>query len=802
MKINLKKVASVLASAVMFGSTLGFAAAAWAEPFVKNGAGDAAIVVGTSAYGTGTDYVAAVDLMNSLNADVTATGTTTVTGGDSIKLEDGDAKFNLGEKMTDFYSSGLDKENLPVVLADGTYLNQGNNDYDYEQSIVLGGNTLNFSKDSDYNSDKPGVAFFMVKTNTILNYTLDFDTDAECGTSLNDCDNTNIKMLGKEFFLSNAESTSNGVKLTLLDTANMVTLAEGDTQAIAVGDTTYNVALDIVTKGSTAATDGASFTVDGKSTGELNEGETYHIGGDAYLGIKDILVQDYAGGIKKVEFSIGMGKVVLENGQEVELNDDKVSTLKDANEVKSKIKAYITNDTTDLQSIKLEWTLNSEARIAPGLDITMPGFNAIKVSMTGFNAPGEEITTLEDSSDALVITTTIKDGALTLPILYANSTQSGFEGIGADSDEVLVTNGTSATTAYRYLSINEDNASYFVLTWIDAGKNAESYAFQFGDIDEGTNGEKNATTINNLVSGVDPTVFSEVDKEKTAGTKIKMILAAANAEDGTAVIGYKAAGSGTVYSNKLVTADGLTMNLPVNSVALGDGNINLSAANPTSWRMNFTEEDEDGNINDADASFYATLGVNADDGTEVSAITGTDCGGAATCVEEKDSDWKVGMMKTPLATKVRLYDPSGDSLGSAEIIYAGEQSSADVYVSESSATASGTTSIKVIKDSEIDSAKDKNLIVIGGSCINTVAATMLGKDVPTCGADFTALTEVAAGKYLIKVIESPYAVGTGKIAMLVAGYEAEQTTLAAAKVKEGTVSTEIGTSSILPVTAA
>jgi len=802
MKINLKKVASVLASAVMFGSTLGFAAAAWADPFVKSGVSDAAIVVGASAYGTGTDYVAATDLALSLNTKVTATGTTTVTGGDSVKLEDGEDLFNLGEKMTDFYTSGLDKENLPVVLADGTYLNKGNTDYDYEQSIVLGGNTLNFTKDSDYNSDKPDVAFFLSKTNSILNYTLDFDKNAECGTSFADCDNTNIAMLGKNFFVSNAEGTSNGVKLTLLDTANMVTLSEGEAQTITVGDTSYNVALDIVTKGANAAADGASFTVDGKSTGELNEGETYHIGGDAYLGIKDILVQDYAGGIKKVEFSIGMGKVVIENGQEVELNEDKISTLKDVNGVKSKIKAYITNDTTDLQDITLEWTLNSEARIAPGLDLTMPGFNAIKVSMTGFSAPGEEITTLEDSSDALAVKTTIKDGAITLPILFANSTQSGFEGIGADTDQVLVTNATVGSTGVTgYLNINEENSSYFVLTWID-GKNAESYAFEYGSVDEGTDGTKNATTLNNLVSEGSDITFAEIGKTKTAGTKIKLTLAAANSEDGTATIGYTASGAGNVYSSKLATADGLTMNLPVNSVATGDGNINLSAANPTSWVMNFTEEDEDGNINDLTSSFTATLGVNADDGTEVTAVAGVSCGTSVTCVEEKDSDYKIGMKTSPLATKVRLYDPSGDSLGSAEIIYAGEQSSANVYISEASATATGTGLIKVITDSEVNSAKDKNLIVVGGSCINTVAAYVLGKDAPVCGGDFTTLTGVAAGKYLIQVIDSPYALGTGKIAMLVAGYDAEQTSLAAAKVKEGTVSTDVGTKLILPVTAA
>ena len=102
MKINLKKVASVLASAVMFGSTIGFAAAAWPEPFVKSGAGDAAIVVGTNVVAT--DMSAATDLGTSLNAKVTSTGATTVTG-DSIQLEKSSDKFNLVNTADSFYST-------------------------------------------------------------------------------------------------------------------------------------------------------------------------------------------------------------------------------------------------------------------------------------------------------------------------------------------------------------------------------------------------------------------------------------------------------------------------------------------------------------------------------------------------------------------------------------------------------------------------------------------------------------------------------------------------------------------------
>ena len=81
-----------------------------------------------------------------------------------------------------------------------------------------------------------------------------------------------------------------------------------------------------------------------------------------------------------------------------------------------------------------------------------------------------------------------------------------------------------------------------------------------------------------------------------------------------------------------------------------------------------------------------------------------------------------------------------------------------------------------ILDSEASSASTKNWIVVGGSCVNSVAAELLGVTYPTCGADWTTKTEVGAGEYLIET----FAQGTGsKIATLVAGFNAGDTTNAA-----------------------
>jgi len=63
-------------------------------------------------------------------------------------------------------------------------------------------------------------------------------------------------------------------------------------------------------------------------------------------------------------------------------------------------------------------------------------------------------------------------------------------------------------------------------------------------------------------------------------------------------------------------------------------------------------------------------------------------------------------------------------------------------------------------------------IVIGGSCINSVAADLLGG--AACEAAFTAKTGIKAGEALIRSFDK-----SGKVALLVAGYNAEDTTKAA-----------------------
>jgi hypothetical protein len=133
----------------------------------------------------------------------------------------------------------------------------------------------------------------------------------------------------------------------------------------------------------------------------------------------------------------------------------------------------------------------------------------------------------------------------------------------------------------------------------------------------------------------------------------------------------------------------------------------------------------------------------------------------------------------------------------AKIWYPEEQVEAMVYVSAADAVVSsssgGSSSLGGVNvlDSEVASVSGKNLIVVGGSCVNMVAAKLLGSDTAICGEMFTTKTGVASGQYVIETFTSPW--NSAKVATLVAGFNAGDTTNAATFLMEGSgVDTMVG----------
>jgi len=764
MKFNFKKIASVIASTVMLSSTVALAAAAnYPAPFVSSGVADVAVVYGANA--AQTDLVAATDITTNLNSKLVVAGAaTTMTGGDSFKLEKTTNKFNLDEDLNDIYST-LDDEELSTVLASGVYWSDANEDFDYEQKIDLGDAALGFWQDNDFNDQVPYIGFKLASGNHILNYTLDFTDAVDCGdfglvadtTTPDDCETTDLSMLGRTYYIVKTESTANGVKLTLLDSANSATVTDGETSALTVGGASYDVGIVFVDS------DEVILDVNGAQTNKLKEGDVFKVTGteDLYIGVKSVLYNEKESGVSKVEISLGSGKIVLENKQEVEFNGEDVSDITDPEAI---VKAYITNTTTELNKIVLEWNMNDDAWIAPGTDLILPGFETIKLSMGGFIEPSTDVTSLEtDSDDSITLSTTVSDGDVDFNILYSNATE--FIGLGKDSDSLLATNHSNV------LTLNSDNVEWFVASTIE-GDEAESFVLKVTNIDDGTDGTKNTTTIESQASGSSQKLELDIGESDDLGDiPITFTLNAAN--EITGVVRLTITGGDHPMFDTIYTVDGLKIQLPVDTANAGDGAINITAAAPATFTMNFTEETEDGDINQG-SSFTVGLGL-TDGETDIKSVP------IATEETEDGSDIYEGYVESALATKT-IFDTSGDK-NTLDVEYHGEESYADVFVSESAAavTAEGGVTILPVTDAETTSAK--NLIVVGGSCINTVAAGLLGGAL--CGADFEAATGVGAGSFLIETFSRT----GGGVATLVAGYNAGDTTNAATYFTTQTVDT-------------
>lgn len=252
---------------------------------------------------------------------------------------------------------------------------------------------------------------------------------------------------------------------------------------------------------------------------------------------------------------------------------------------------------------------------------------------------------------------------------------------------------------------------------------------------------------------------------------------------------------GNTTNTTSVTAGTLTYNFTYNTadqvtIYLNDQRTTTAITRPALY---FFEEEEDGTDNE-NALVVITEGAGTDgDGIGVSTVVSSSGMNGQASYTQLDSNNDQSQLLTLRGSLVTLDDAESDQK-TAMISYPDEQVQAMIYLAEGEAVLGGGNSGAlgdiVYDASEVSSVSNRNLIVLGGSCINTVAAQLLGSSSPLCGAAFTSETQVGTGSFLIQSFESPW--NSNKVALLVAGYEAEDTINAANALKSNTVDTTVG----------
>jgi hypothetical protein len=213
---------------------------------------------------------------------------------------------------------------------------------------------------------------------------------------------------------------------------------------------------------------------------------------------------------------------------------------------------------------------------------------------------------------------------------------------------------------------------------------------------------------------------------------------------------------------------------------LEDPNTNLVIENPAI--ILFEEQDESNNY---EAVIIQTGGAgHSNSGTGVNDVDFTwnadaDMSGSANGASglQTETNDDLYQMMDQFGTLVTT-DQSDSDQYTVSVSYPDNQVSAMIYVDALGAGGSTTLGDVKVMDSELATSgmQSKNLVVVGGSCVNTVASTLVGSNAG-CGASWTAATQAGSGEWIIQTWANPWA--QTQVATLVAGWEQADTANAA-----------------------
>ncbi|MCK4997026.1 hypothetical protein KAS08_01865 [Candidatus Pacearchaeota archaeon] len=761
MKKIFRKAITVLGSAALIGATVGAAAAA-AYP-AQFTASNTVIVYGSDSGAA--DNIATT----ALNADLLSlaagsTTTTTVEGGEVFSLGKDSDEFEFGYNLSSVFTS-LDDGEMESFLADGEY-DDGVIDSEFSQEITLGTQALSLFADTDYDDDKTPTIGFHFDDTEVLSYEMTLDDSDEVYVNMID---TEIPLMGREYYVLDATAD----EVTLLDSAEKVVVTEGET--ITVDGKTISI--------SVAAETYVRFVVNGEMTDKLHDSGTDY---DLYQELDDgsyivVSSNDYNAkdsGISSAEISIGKGKLTLSNdGGEVEINDETVTGL--TSYVYSTGTTPVNAVGTEvIKSIKLTWTTDDEEFLVEGGAMVMPGFETIKVLFGGMNFPEDSEKISIDNGE----TVTLNMENFDVDLMYATTEANGVQG---DDGNLLHIDATPSSTKTYFLK----DGDRFLATDLDETlSEVEQLYYEVTTLRNDSNGFD--LVLNDLTDADKDIPFDDDEADETdtsrGDVEVKLNLVyedGVNVTDADAAL-IDAAGLSTalltsypsdnstlveiakvtvtqddsidLHFDKVVSDTGMIVEIPVAADVADNDDLLI-----------FYEAKDDGDLETTFSSATADIYADLDWDTSDEYVYANENSTAITFKEESDNNY-IGYVESDLTSMVS-YDTDAHSY---EITYFGEEVVADVSIASADAVLSTSTESGnlIVLDTDADKLVGKNLIVVGGSAINRVAADLLSLNYPSYGADFTEKTGIADGQALIEVF--PY---SGNTAILVAGYTAADT---------------------------
>ena len=823
-KKAIKKMVALSSGGLMVGATMFGAMAAadlstYPAPFVEDGAFNSLIVVGEAA--ATQDVLGAIDIATSLQyasktTTIVNTGTASTTSatGDAKKIEMSTNKLEINETisgiMESVTSSDLD------ALSDEIISNEYG-DFTYTQTIYIpdGASRIRFVADPDDDDSVAAPYFYIPNGQSVYRYKLAFtpalksDHSTATGIGLEDIRNKKLSMLGKEYtILKAAHADANETALTLMAGAVSDILEEGASKTYTVGGNDYDITLDYV------GTAEAKFTVNSEVTDSLAEGDTYKLADGSEIGIVDILAQEFAGGLRKVDFNLGASKIKIDD---TDTSSNSGSTwgatvtvsTEDMSQLKGDIKTSVDGGTAhgcDVQitSIELNYTAGDDLYIPVGGSVSAVAdekegqdgnfiagafdftFQGLQIGKT------EEIELIPTGSNNYKIKFTNKGGIEYSQSIVAcnDTTNEGQFHLGRYSGSTmydLVTDETLATAKNEYFFVEKSQYSHILqFKTVKPGSSASDGTGTVTVKDVGS-GDLHEVTYTNMSSNLQADLNLD-------GNTFKLNVSSDTTSATLSNIDFNGDGdySDTNQWPRLFTQYGALINLTEDS-------------NTTVVRIT-AEEDED-NARDIIKINFTESGDNKIDIQGYAAVTVTGAypagPGYADNLQLSEDGAYLYKWYSNYGMFVELDEVgSGNTQNSFKVIYPDEQVFGAFFVEGASAaytTATGAGTVESTSVTRIDvgaavldtdpavdgKETEKNLIVVGGPAINRAAAVLLGVPFPSYGAAST-VPENAA---IIKLVEQT----DGNVALIVAGWTAEDSQRASRVVADFETYQEAGT---------
>jgi len=773
-KKAIKKVVALGAGSIMVGATLLSAMAAadlanYPAPFVKDGKFDAFIVVGDKA--AAEDVVGAVDIGASLQFEMKKETTVSV-GGEGVLITDGvkikgtgDEILNYNESIGAVRNTPLDSEDLPVMLANGRYVeSEGvtDNDETYTQEILL--NDTNGYGLHDQPEDLVHDDYLELLDGTpVYRYTLEFDdpvqfeTDSSVdGSRADDIEGTTLEIQGNLYTITDVKFNESGTNavikdMTLMAGETLLWLVQDNVIEKTVGGVTHQIKVVDVTDAQDScgvSVDGDVAWIDVKSDKVIN---------GVKIGVLDAkAVHAQLQDVDICELNIGATEIKIKDADgALNTANPSGSLTVDGVEIKGAKTVIGNNGPGTWTGISIEVEPDDDVFLATNQSWTDPALKNFKVLMGGVTTPREVISTKTSGSKKAEIKFTNNDGKEVRIPIVVNSTENGY-GLGSDDDEPLLQEGESYNCGTSI-----EHCDGVLLYAITSGKTAHILEITNVDATDGT------VDLKDLTYG-----RTFTDKNYSAPISLGSLGSITLSFAGTSVTPTSLDATG---NNVAETNYGANFTLDPNSVFnSANSGINDIANDTQATLFELVENDIDDNDIQSQKIDVNAIYDTVDDELKIelgNSPVVEPSGGVDTSEDNSDIRWYT----TLHGTLIEVDDENKDYI---KINYPKQEVEINAFIAPVAAQISTTGgAVKTISlsklnvgaarlASEVDVTKD-NTIIVGGPCANEAAAKVMGLPFNAEGCD----AGFEEGKAIIKLYEQP----SGKVALVVAGMTAMDT---------------------------